>query len=209
MNHVLESLPDLVVGFLTDAEAADVLAHIADCGECQAEHVALQDAMHALPLALEDIEAPLALRASILDAVATGPARFAPMLDRLGALFDVVADTARDYVGRLTDPDGWVDLLPGITFLDLVGGPAAAGGRVGLVKMDRGARFPVHRHVGVERVLVLQGGIRDASGDEAQAGDLVEMPSGSEHWFEALGDEGLVYAVVVQDVEILGPPPLD
>ncbi len=207
MSHVVEQLPDLVVGFLTDAQVADVEAHLAGCPSCSAERAALEDALHAVALGGPDEAPPEGLRASILEVA--GRDRFAPLVERLGALFDVAVETARDYLGRLTDPEGWVDLLPGITYLDLEGGPAAAGGRVGLVKMDEGARFPVHRHVGVERVFVLQGGVKDASGDEAWAGDIVEMPDGSEHWFEAMGPDGLIYAVVVADVQILGPPPLD
>ncbi len=207
MSHVVEQLSDLVVGFLTEAQAADVEAHLEGCATCTAERRRLEEALHALALDVDPIAPPPSLRSNILDA-AEGE-RFAPLTARLAGLFDVAVDTAAAYLGRLTDPDGWVDLLPGITYLDLEGGPAAAGGRVGLVRMDPGARFPVHRHVGTERVFVLQGGIRDVSGAEARAGAMVEMPDGSEHWFEALGDEGLVYAVVVADVQILGPAPLD
>ena len=210
MSHVLDRLSEFVVGFLTDAEQEEVRTHLLGCDSCAQEHRALRDAMHGFSLGIDGLDAPPpALREAILEAVRHGPERFAPMLDRLSGLFDVAAETARDYLGRLTDPQGWMDVLPGITYLDLDGGPAAAGGRVGLVKMDRGARFPLHRHVGEERVLILQGGARDASGDEAWAGDMVTMADATEHWFEALGPEGLIYAVVVPDVEILGPAPLD
>jgi anti-sigma factor ChrR (cupin superfamily) len=205
-EHVVERLTDLVVGFLTQSEVAEVEAHLAGCEACSSERAAFEGVVHSLSLSLEPVDPPPALRQSILDAVASGPDRFAPMFDRLSALFDIAVDTARDYLARLTDPEGWVELMPGLTYLDLEGGPAAPG-TVGLVCLDEGVRFPVHKHVGVEHVLVLKGGIRDMSGDEIWAGDMAEMPDGSEHWFEALGPEGLIYAVVVGDVEILGPAP--
>ena len=207
MKHVLDRLHDHVVGFGTEAEAAEVEAHLAGCPTCAAERAALEDALHALSFDLDPVEPPPALRRAILDRVATAPERFAPLLDRLAALFDVAAATARDYLARLTTPDGWVGALPGLEYLDLEGGPAVAGGTVGLVRLDEGVRFPIHRHVGVERVLILQGGLRDVSGAELWAGETGEMPDGSEHWFEALGPDGLVYAVVVADVQILGPAP--
>jgi len=207
VSHVLDQLPELVAGFLSSDRVADVEAHLGGCAACAAERSAMEEAFHGVPAELVPMSPPSSLRSAVLAAASADP--FSPFVDRLAVLFDVAVGTARAYLARLETPDGWVDLLPGITYLDLEGGPAAAGGKVGLVRMDKGARFPLHRHVGVERVLILRGGLRDAAGGRVWAGEVAEMADGTEHWFEALGDDGLVYAVVVADVEILGPAPLD
>ena len=39
-----------------------------------------------------------------------------------------------------------------------------------LIRMQPGCRYPAHRHVGIEEVLILQGGYGDESG-EHRAGD--------------------------------------
>ena len=209
MSRDTDLIADLLMGFLPDARAAEVEARLEDEPILAAEYDALREVLGALPLDLDPVGPPPALRRRILDAAEGGAERYAPMLERLGELFDVATATAREYAGRLFTNDGWEDLLPGIAYLDLEGGPAAAGGRVGLVRMTPGARFPLHRHVGPERTLILQGALRDSSGVELHAGDHAEGDDGVEHWFEAIGDEELVYAVVVENVVILGPAPMD
>ena len=58
-----------------------------------------------------------------------------------------------------------------------------------LIRMEPGASYPTHRHLGVEEVLVLAGGYRDDRG-EHRVGDYVRYPAGSEHLPVALGDPG-------------------
>jgi len=55
-----------------------------------------------------------------------------------------------------------------------------------LIRMAPGCGYPAHRHVGVEEVLVLRGGYRDAYG-EHHAGEYLRYPAGSVHAPVALG----------------------
>lgn len=55
-----------------------------------------------------------------------------------------------------------------------------------LIRMQPGCGYPPHRHLGVEEVLVLQGGYRDHLG-EHRAGSYVRYEAGSEHAPRALG----------------------
>ena len=48
------------------------------------------------------------------------------------------------------------------------------------IRMQPGCGYPAHRHVGVEEVLILQGGYRDERG-EHHAGDYIINPAGSTH----------------------------
>jgi quercetin dioxygenase-like cupin family protein len=63
---------------------------------------------------------------------------------------------------------------------------AAVEGTV-LIRMDPGRGYPPHRHVGVEEVLVLQGGYRDDQGVYG-VGTYVRYEPGSRHAPVALGD---------------------
>jgi anti-sigma factor ChrR (cupin superfamily) len=67
-----------------------------------------------------------------------------------------------------------------------LGGPADEDAVV-LIRMDPGCGYPRHRHLGIEDVLVLQGGYRDELG-EHRAGAYLRYPAGSTHAPVALGD---------------------
>ena len=74
-----------------------------------------------------------------------------------------------------------------------------------LIRMEPGAGYPAHRHLGEETVLVLQGGYRDEQG-EYREGEKVVNAAGSIHRPVALeGPEPcILLAVAHQGVEILG-----
>ena len=59
-----------------------------------------------------------------------------------------------------------------------------------LIRMSPGRGYPPHRHLGVEHVLVLQGGYVDELG-EHRAGTLLRYAAGSAHSPVAFGDPEL------------------
>jgi len=82
--------------------------------------------------------------------------------------------------------------LPGVSWFPLhlgTGAPVdrSRGAGTVLIRMEPGAGYERHRHVGFEEVLVLQGGYRDEFG-EHRRGDHVHYDDGSEHAPVALGD---------------------
>ncbi|MBL8862287.1 MAG: cupin domain-containing protein [Planctomycetes bacterium] len=81
---------------------------------------------------------------------------------------------------------------PGVDWAPLHLAEGAAGPRESavLIRMAPGCGYPPHRHVGVEEVLVLAGGYRDARG-EHRAGTYLRYEAGSEHAPVALGDPDL------------------
>jgi anti-sigma factor ChrR (cupin superfamily) len=56
----------------------------------------------------------------------------------------------------------------------------ASGDAAVLIRMEPGATYPRHLHVGDEEVLVLQGGFRDES-IELRCGEFHRFPGGSIH----------------------------
>lgn len=82
--------------------------------------------------------------------------------------------------------------VPGVAWFplhlehDAAAGSARGGGAV-LIRMEPGAGYEPHRHVGPEAVLVLQGGYRDERGSYPR-GTFVHYEDGSTHEPVALGD---------------------
>ncbi|MBX7078577.1 MAG: cupin domain-containing protein [Nannocystaceae bacterium] len=168
--------------------------------------------LDALASSLAPTPAPASsLRARLLQRM-SGRDRFLPFLDRLIALFDLSEDETRRHVDTMVDggasvddgEGGWEELVPGCTFLDFDGGPALGDAHAGLIRLQPGAVFPAHRHVGEERVLMLQGRVRDEHGNEYRAGDLIVMADGTEHEITVVGDQEAIYAAVVVAMEFTG-----
>ena len=71
------------------------------------------------------------------------------------------------------------------------------------IRMQPGCSYPAHRHIGVEEVLILQGGYRDSKG-EHRAGDYIINEAGSAHHPVALeGEDCVMFAVAHRGIEVL------
>ncbi|MCA9643331.1 MAG: cupin domain-containing protein [Polyangiaceae bacterium] len=183
-----ELLPDWALAAL---EADDAL-----------DEAALGDALATLSR-LIPAEAPAANRRAELFAELEGHQRYAPFTSRLAKLFDLDEPAVDALLPQTVGPDWQAFPIPGVELLHLDGGPATAGADVGLVRLAPGASFPLHRHLGHETALILEGGYTDSAGRGYHAGDVAEMEVDTEHDFTA-GPEGCVFAVVVFGVEING-----
>jgi quercetin dioxygenase-like cupin family protein len=151
--------------------------------------------------------APQLLRERLLASVARPRLRYAPLFGALSELFDLDDSALAELFERAESSRQWsVSQVPATELLHLVGGPRVAGADNGLVRIRAGARFPTHRHLGLERVLVLAGGYRDEpSGRLYSAGDWHEMAPGSSHAYTALPERPLLLAVsVVSGVDVDG-----
>ncbi|HKA88887.1 MAG TPA: cupin domain-containing protein [Haliangiales bacterium] len=180
-----DDLPDVV---------PDVLPDILD-----------DEALVALALALPPETPPPELRARVLAALPRA-ARFDAFVERIARMIDLGADAVRGLLGRI-DGAGWEPGPPPARLLHLPYGPALAGVDVGFVHLPAGAAFPRHRHLGEERVLVLQGAYLDSDGTVVRRGDTAHMAAGSAHAFVALPGPDLVYLVVLEkgvDIEGFG-----
>jgi quercetin dioxygenase-like cupin family protein len=147
------------------------------------------------------------LRARLLAEIARPGRRFAPLFDALSDLFDLGDQALAALFERAAAPSEWRSApVPHVHLLHLQGGPRMATADNGLVRVAAGARFPPHKHLGQERVLVLAGGYTDEqSGCVYLPGDLHEMAAGSTHAYVALPARELLLAVsVVAGVEVEG-----
>src|SRR6188768_653770 len=111
----------------------------------------------ALLAALAELEPPApppssALRARLLANVASPGRRLAPLYGALADLFDLGDAELVSLFERAEDASAWVSLpVPGVRLLHFAAGPRVAGADSGLVRMEPGAPFPQHRHLGLER----------------------------------------------------------
>ncbi|MEO8179950.1 MAG: cupin domain-containing protein [Deltaproteobacteria bacterium] len=125
------------------------------------------------------------------------PHRYAPFFARTAELFDLSESAVIAQLARLKDPSSWTFAgLPGISSVRVEAGPSVQEAETLFVCFNPGTRFPLHRHVGPERVLVLEGSYEDSNGILHRAGELRDWPSDTEHSFR-VGDEICIFASVV------------
>lgn len=162
-----EMLLEYAAGSCTEGEALMVAVHCTLCPQCRARVEVLEAVGDALWDELDD--APLAANAEarMLAALDEEPApRSAPPTDPDGLLPAPLVEL----VGP-SDALPWRFLGPGIRAIDL---PVAHGElAVQLVRLSPRLRVPKHEHRGLERTLILSGGLSDNVGEYGRGDVLV------------------------------------
>lgn len=134
--------------------------------------------------------------ARLLGAVSQLPLRYAPFVARTASLWGVSEDRAYQIFGSSAQASHWKRTpLPGVRVLPVA--EEAGGANKFMVRFAPGIRFPRHRHVGSEALLVLEGSYTDTLGRVVRPGDLHEMASGTEHGF-LVSQEGPCIGAVLQ-----------
>lgn len=139
------------------------------------------------------------LRHRVLAAADAAP--LAPFTTRLAALFDLSAARVTALLDTLSDPSSWISFCPGVALIHVEGGPKTLHADVGFVRVEPGDSFPMHRHEGQERVLVLQGELEEEEGPRRGPGAVIVAEAGSAHRVRSVGSVPLIWAVVVYGVE--------
>lgn len=167
------------VGALDGEERADFERHMTSgCADCEAELEAHRSVAASLAHALPGPKPALTLRDQVLDL------SFAPSLP-----LDL-------------DAHEWQEVVPGVRLWVHREDPAR-NMRACLIWATPGARHPLHRHLGDENILVLQGGIKDERADY-RVGEICRSRAGSIHSEEALpGEDCLCYVVYYGDLEMI------
>jgi len=138
-------------------------------------------------------------RARLLAAVAQSDERFAPLFGKLMRHFDLSAEALRAIFVRAANLADWEPgPLPWVSLFHFQGGPAVAGFDTGLVRLKKGMSFPPHRHLGNERVLILEGGYFDHEQRWYGPGDVHDMADDSQHSLLMNPDRDVLLAVVLE-----------
>ncbi len=127
--------------------------------------------------------------------------RYERFVAEVATLMDLDEAGAAALLDGIDRPSSWVPgPLPEIGLYHIEGGPRVADAITGFVRLPQNAVFPEHRHLGDEEVLVIQGSFVDGvTGAVHRPGEVVHMPAGSAHDFQARPGPALVYLVVVRD----------
>ena len=160
----------------------------------------------ALVADLEPIEPTVGLRDRLL-ATTRGPGRLYRFAAKIAAMIDVSVDKAKELLDRVAKAELWErDLVPGLDALWVEGGPAAAQCIRGFARLQAGASFPDHEHLGPETTLVLEGTMIDSLGTTVRPGETYSMEPGSLHNYRAAsGGTDLLFFVVVSQGISIGP----
>ena len=152
-------------------------------------------------------DAAPALRDRLLAQGIAGP-RFARYASTVAELLDLDEAAAEKLLEGLDDGQSWgPGLIPGMEQYDVTGGPAVSNAITGFLRLEAGLHFPEHKHLGDEKVLVIQGHFVDGvSGESFGPGDVVPMTAGSAHSFDVVdgGTDLVLLTVVHRGVEIGG-----
>ncbi len=148
----------------------------------------------------EDVK--LQLMASI------GGGRFDQLAARMGSLFDVGIDRAREILALAERKSSWVEPIPGIgvQLIHFPGGPRHATADCGFVRLAPGATFPPHTHLGEEHTLVLSGRLHDrTNGRTLGPGDEMVQGSGeTPHDITSGGDEVIFVTLATDGIQLVG-----
>lgn len=199
MSHVIDLLPDRALDALDPATRDRVEAHVATCSRCAAEARAWEAVVIELAATLPAVEPAATVRARVL-AAAAAKGRLAAFADAVERLFQVPREKALALLDAVDAADAWEPgPVPGLALMHLKGGPALAAADTGFVRFPAGMPWPLHKHLGDELMLIVEGGFVDDRGQAYGPGDVLRMPPGSQHAFDIRPDRDCVAAVVVHE----------
>jgi hypothetical protein len=190
-----EVLPEFATEHASaEAEQADLAQLLAELSVVGATEVAASDVEHG--------------RLRLLGSVGESGERFAPLFSKLTKFFDLSVDALREVFVRAGQESEWEQgPLPWVSLFHFAGGPAVAGLDTGFVRLKRGMPFPAHRHLGSERVLILEGSYRDHQERYFGPGDFHDMPEGTEHSLQMSANEDVLLAVIMTAaIQVVGAP---
>lgn len=166
-------------------------------GDVLADEPALGAPLERLPELLEPVALSPGGLERLMSAVAEPPLRYAPFFERLSNHWDLSEADVRAHLERSRTASAWRRApLPGLELLKVTGGPKLAGTEAYLARFAAGMKFPLHRHLGNEDVLILEGSYTDSSGTVYRSGDVHHMDGGTAHTFTIAPDEPCVAAAV-------------
>jgi hypothetical protein len=204
MTDVRELLPLYALGILDPDEANVVERAVAKDAALAAELAGYQASADLL--VVPATPAP-DVKARLLASTGAGP--FEKFSARIASLYDVTVEKAREILGLIERPASWNQEAGGISLVHFHGGAAYAAADCGFIRLEPGAAFPPHKHLGEEATMVLQGQLRDiASGRLLGPGDELLHLEGTEHdRLVCEGTEPCIWAArAMNGIEVAGAP---
>ena len=156
--------------------------HLHRCAPCAQELIALSTRKTPTPLA----------RLRLVRRDREG--HFEEFREPVAELLELALDQTDDLLLRAEVGGHWRrGPAPGVSFL--FPEVSASSAFIALARMDPGATFPLHRHGGEERSLVLQGGACEEEGLQRWRGQTLHKEKGSSHRLIALPGPPCIAAI--------------
>lgn len=203
-EHIDNWVEAWLAGRVSDERERELEAHTRRCERCADIYREHADDIAGLARALPSMDPPGDLKSRLLGQIRPAD-RFERFADKTADLIDVSRTRALELLESIDDDANWEEgPAPAVSLFHIDGGPATADAIVGFIRVDSGEAFPEHEHHGTERVLVLQGAIRDSGGERFLPGDVCVMNEGTEHHLVAEDGPPLIYLVVVDEGVSIG-----
>jgi anti-sigma factor ChrR (cupin superfamily) len=191
-NDDLRELASLyALDALAQEEKAVYEAHLgAGCTVCLAEVASFHKVTEAIGLSVDPVSPQAELRERLMATIARAPQ------PRAQGSPGVLYEKDGVMIARPAEMTWAAGELPGV-FLKVLFNDAARAYTTAMVRMTPGARYPSHRHAGVEELYLLEGDL--CVGDMAmRAGDYCRGEAGSIHE-EIATENGCLFVVTSSD----------
>ena len=202
---IAELLPLYALDLLEGDEAKSVERAVAADPKLAAELASYRDATHELAAAGPVVAVPADIERRLMASIGGGA--FERFADRVGKIFDVTVDRARELLGLVEHRAAWETPIPRIGLIHFDGGPACATADCGFVRISPGGTFPWHTHRGEELSIIVAGTLCDVDGKLYGPGDELVRPAGSQHELTVSGDEDVIFVARAFDGIELGARP--
>lgn len=188
-----------VLGSLRGKEKAAFEQHVYEgCAVCEQELDGLADVMESLSLAATPEEPSEIVRQRLLDSLTTEPQRRAARPELLAmARKGILLQQSGLLIARSADMP-WEQVAPGIS-RKILSVDSDRSYSTCLIRAEAGARYPRHRHAGVEELLVLEGDLH-VHGVVMRAGDYCRAEPDSIHE-ETFTESGCVLLQVASQLD--------
>lgn len=187
-----DKIDDWLLGRIDDDDVVDALLR-----QVEEDEIALAE--DALAAVWVTNTSAISARASLLERLQTSidPKKG---LHGFAATIAELLQTTKARALELLDsiePDNWLHGPgPGTWLIHIEDVPLVETAIVGFTRVDVGAEFPHHEHVGDEKCLVLSGELHD-DGEVYRRGQVAQRPGGSDHTIHSGSDEPLIFLTIV------------
>lgn len=182
---------------------ADLLSHLDACPQCRRRLAETAELAPLLGAGAPVLSRSPALRAQLVGEAAhlAGAAGLEHRAESVAAHLGLPQARAEAALARLADPAAWLDVLPGFSVCML---GKSGDADLGFARAAAGSRFPDHRHLDAEHILVLQGSCEDSRAGWLGPGDRVLHPAGTHHSFTVPAAVPLLFAFTSRGIEFTG-----
>lgn len=191
---------ELALGTADKNVTRTAATHLGSCTQCARAIDEAREAMAAtVSSSASTVRGPSpALRERLMKSIASTN-RFDGFAARVAHILDVTQERALELLAAIDLATSWEPgPFPGVSLFHLQAGPRYPNAMAGFVRMTPGLAFPHHKHLGVEHLLILQGGFKQSDGLLMARGSEESAKTGEEHSFDVLPGLDLIYLTVIE-----------